>query len=743
MTNVPTNYPKNIDLDNCAKEPIHIIGKTQSFGVLLVCDPKTFEVTQAASNTQEFFSIPLEDVLHRPLSAIIGEEQENKVKETFGNKEFAVPQEILVNGKRFLVHGHLSELSLILDFEPVEELSDPFFFQKQLTRVLNEIQSSRSIPELGNSAAELTREIFGYDRVMIYKFDEEWNGMVLAESKIPEMESWLGLHYPATDIPAQSRELFLKHQVRMISHVGYSPVPIVPEISPLTGKPLDISNSSLRAVSPIHIEYLTNMKVGASLSAAIIVQGKLWGLIACHHKTAKYLNYYQRESCRFLAQMLSTEIALQESNNFIEKTSASERILNTLVEQLKKKNNIVEALSGGPVSFTDLISCTGGAIYFGGEWELKGQVPTQPELDSLMNRFLVHQEAGIYHTRNLSSVYDKAIDFQAIASGILSLRITESKYLIWFRPEIVQTVSWGGDPHDKAFYNEEEGRLSPRKSFKKWTNELKGISEDWKDFDLSAARDLGDRVSLTLLSKQRKEISALNKKLIEANKDLELFSYGLSHDLRAPIRGMEGYLRILKEDHSQELSEEGGNILNLASALTGKMNTLIDDILSYSGLSTREDLQTQIIPTRSILDDVLLLINAQVNYPKTRIQIDDNLPPIKGDKRMLFQLWLNIINNALKYSGKVAAPEVTIGTVQEKGKNVFFVRDNGIGIEEEYLEKIFGTFTRVAGKDYKGSGIGLAIVKKIIEKHKGEIWVESAKGKGTTFYFYTCSNLEF
>lgn len=738
MTNVPANYPKNIDLDNCAKEPIHIIGKTQSFGALVVCDPLTFKVTQAGTNTLDHFSIPSEDLLGKPLSDLLGEEQEKKLKKTFGNKELSIPQEVVVNGKRFLIHAHFSELSLVLDFEPVEEITDPFFFQKQLTRVLNKIQSSRSIPELGNSAAVLTREILGYDRVMIYKFDEEWNGMVLAESKIPELESWLGLHYPATDIPAQSRELFLKHQVRMISDVQYSPVPIEPELSPLTGKPLDLSNSSLRAVSPIHIEYLTNMEVGASLSAAIIVQGKLWGLIACHHKTSKYLNYYQRESCRFLAQMLSTEIALQESNNFIEKTTGSGRLLNDLADQLRKNNNIIESLAQGPVSFTDLVSCSGGAIYFGGKWKLKGNVPSQPQLEELMNKFLIHQEAGIYHTRNLSTVFDRALDYKSVASGILSLRVAESKYILWFRPEIVQTVSWGGDPEDKAFYNEEKKRLSPRKSFKKWTNELKGISEDWKDFDLSAARDLGDRVSHTLLAKQRKEISALNRKLIEANKDLELFSYGLSHDLRAPIRGMEGYLQILKEDHSEELSVDGLEILNLAAALTGKMNTLIDDILSYSGLSTMKDLQVQEVPTSKILEEVLLLINVKRNYPDTSIRIEDKLPPIKGDRRMLFQLWLNILNNALKYSGKVKTPEISIGTVQKNGKEVFFVTDNGIGIEEEYLEKIFDTFTRVAGKNYSGSGIGLAIVKKIIEKHKGAIWVESARGEGTTFYFYTC-----
>lgn len=737
MNDVPVNYPENIDLKNCSKEPIHIIGKTQSYGVLLVCDPLTLEVTQAGKNTQELFLVSHKKIIGKPLSLLLGEEQAANIQANLAKKETSVPQEVTVNGKRFLLQGHFSGINLILDFEPLEEVNDPFFFQKQLTRVLNKIQESESITELCESASVLTKEIFDYDRVMIYKFDEEWNGQVLAESKEEEMESWLGLHYPASDIPAQSRALFLKHQVRMIADVKYKPVTIEPEISPLTSKPLDLSKSGLRAVSPIHIEYLTNMEVGASLSAAIIVKGELWGLIACHHRTPKFLSYYHRESCRFLAQMLSTEIALQESNSFIEKTTGSERILKTLVDQLHKHEDILSALTEGPVKFTDLISCTGGAIYYGGKWKFLGNVPSPSEVEVLMKKFLVHQEAGIYYTRNLSTVYSQSVDYKKIASGILSLRIAENKYIIWFRPEILQTVSWGGDPDDKAFYNEEKKRLSPRKSFKKWTNELTGISKDWKDYDLSAARDLGDRVSHILLAKQRREISALNRKLVEANKDLELFSYGLSHDLRAPVRGIEGYLQIIKEDHSSEMGQEGMNLLNQATALTEKMNSLIDDILSYSGLSSMKDLQFQQIPVNNLLDEIFSLINVQNNFPDSIILVEENLPPMKGDRRMLFQLWLNVVNNALKYSEKVANPEIKIGTEEKNGKEVYFVRDNGIGIEEDYIEKIFSTFTRVAGKEYSGSGIGLSIVKKIIEKHKGDIWVESEKGKGSAFYFYT------
>lgn len=738
MAPTSVKYPDKVDLENCSKEPIHIIGKSQSYGVILVCDALTLKITQTGTNTLTHFGIPHSEILGQPLKKLFGEDQINTLRELLSRKEVSIPQEVRIGVKRFLVLAYFSDLNLVLDFEPLEDVNDPYFFQRQLSRILNKIQDSTSVKELCKSATTLTRDIFGYDRVMVYKFDKEWNGEVVAEEKVDGMESWLGLHYPATDIPAQSRAMFLKHQVRMIADVNYVPVSIEPELSPLTNMPLDLSRSGLRAVSPIHIEYLLNMEVGATLSSAIIVKGKLWGLITCHHRTSKFISYYKRESCKFLAQMLSTEIALKESNSFIKKRESSEKLRKLLVNQLRDKKVLFDALSQGGVKFTDLISCGGGALYFNGNWHFEGACPSKEQVEELLSKFLQYQESSLYCSKKLSKIYPKAEEYQKTASGVLSLRISESKYIVWFRPEIVQTVTWGGDPDDKAFYDEEKKRLSPRKSFKKWSEELTGISEEWQDFDLSAAKALGEDVSHVVLAKQRLEIQALNKKLIEANQDLELFSYGLSHDLRAPVRGMEGYLQILQEDHGHEMSKEGEKLLNMICEFTGKMNTLIDDILSYSGLRHMGELQFQEIPVRQLLMEILELFNIKLNYPNTKIHIQEKFPPMKGDKRMLFQLWSNMVNNALKYSAKEENPEIHIGTENRNGEEVFFIRDNGIGIESNYFEKIFDNFTRVAGKGYCGTGIGLAIVKKIVEKHKGSIWVESRKGEGAAFYFKTC-----
>lgn len=734
LTKIP--YPEQIDLDSCADEPIHIIGKTQDYGILVVCDPLSLKIIQISTNTSKFLGAAYTEFLDQPLTCLLDESQVKKLKDQISRKEVTLPEEITVNGDRFMMAMHFSEFNLILDLEPLKNVENPYNFQRQLSRILGNLENASSVEELCNTAVSLTKEIMDYDRVMIYKFDEEWNGEVIAELKEDEMESWLGLHYPSTDIPRQSRELFLRTRVRMISDVSYDPVPIFPEISPLTQKPLDLSKSALRAVSPIHIEYLLNMEVGASLSAAIVIHGKLWGLIACHHRTSKFLDYYQRESAGFLAEMLATKLALQESKNFIEQTSRKHKIREALAEQMRSRPSIPETLLKGPVTLDDLVACTGTAVYFQGIWYKKGNVPAEIFLNQI-RIFAEKRKEKIFFSRQLSRVIPEAIDYQKTASGILSLKMAEDKYVIWFRSEEVEQVSWGGDPSVKAFYNESEKRISPRKSFEKWTEERTGISSPWQDYDFSVVKALDETISNELLNRQRLEIEELNAKLTEANKDLKIFSYGISHDLRAPLRGIEGYLQIIMEDYGDSLGEEGFEMVGMTQDLAGKMNQLIDDILSYSDVMHHNKLKIQNIAVQPLLDELFEMFNIAVNYPQTEIVVQDDLPAIPGDRRMIFQLWSNLISNALKYSSKKEKARVEIGGSVKNGKSVFYVRDNGIGIEKDKQNKIFESFARVAGKEYKGTGIGLTIVKKILEKHRGEIWVESTIGEGTEFRFFT------
>ena len=735
MTSTTTKNSDKLDLENCSREPIHIIGKTQAHGVLIACDPQSFKITQMGKNVFKFFGVSFEDLFGNDLSYLLGEDKVEELRELLTSADPSVSQDVRLNDRNFLMLAHVSGPNLILDFEPYGEVSNPFFYQKQLTLVLNKFETAKSVSQLCEAATVLTKKMFGYNRVMIYKFDEEWNGEVIAESKEEGMDSWLGLHYPATDIPAQARQLFLKSRVRIITDVNYVEVPIIPELSPLSGEPLDISGSGLRGVSPIHIEYLKNMEVGASLTAAIIVNGQLWGLIACHHKTAKFLDFYQRESCRFLAQMFSTELSLQVNTALMSQVKLSESIRRQLVVQMNQNSDVVAALSEGNVKFTQLISCGGGAIFMKNRWKALGVTPKEEQLKGLLN-FIKEQPKGHFLTRNLSAIFPEARAYKEVASGVICLIISKDIYLFWFKPEKIQEVNWGGNPENKAFYNEKEQRLSPRRSFKKWSEKLTGVSDAWQETDKDVLRVLKENISYVLLVQQQKEIEALNARLVEASKEQELFSYALSHDLRAPVNSMEGILTMFEQDHREELSEEGRMLLQMSRDLNEKMEDLIDNILEYSRLHNIDDLEIASVDTSELVEEVLKFINAQGSFPKTTLKIQSQLPRMEGDPRLLFQLWANLLNNALKYSAKKENPEVEVGTLIKEGVEVFFIKDNGIGIHKDFWEKIFEAFKRAVGGKFKGTGIGLAIVKKVVEKHNGQIWVESEPDQGSVFYFY-------
>ncbi|MFV9482427.1 ATP-binding protein [Christiangramia sp. ASW11-125] len=730
-------YPVEVDLSSCEKEPIHIIGTTQSHGLLIASCIKTGEITQVGENSGHIIGIASDELLKLNISAILSSEVLKNINKSLLKDERLEVEETHVNGKKFIIIPHLSGDSLILDIEPTHEKKDTFDFQRELSGLLNTLSASDNPQQLCQDAANLTRQIFQYDRVMVYRFDDDWNGKVIAEAKNNDLEPFLGLQYPASDIPKQARQLFFKNRVRIITDVNYSPVKIVPQISPTSSEPLDISKSKLRGVSPIHIEYLQNMGIGASLTAALISNGKLWGLLACHHREAKFVSYYERQTCEFLIQIFSNELSLKNSNTFLNKIGEIEKVAGQLMDQVLRQDSIKKGLATNDLKLTDLIESSGAAIVIDGKIKLVGETPSKKEVKTLIKKFLSRQQDNIFHTKNLLSLHPEAKAYKATGSGILSSRLgnDNKNYLIWFRPEVIQQIDWGGDPNNKAFYDSEKKRLTPRKSFEKWTENLSGVATAWNDYELSGARKLSKNVNYVILDHQKRNIDNLNEKLVTAHKELELFSQGLSHDLKAPLRGVDGYAHILKEDHFSSLNKEGRMAVDTILSSVQEMQDLIDNILSFAGVSN-ENISKQVVSTDTMVSDILKSFNIKSNFSNTSVSIDESLPKMLGDRRMLGQVWSNLIANALKYSERSSSPAIVIGYSLQENITVYHIKDNGIGFDPKYKEEIFNLFSRHSGDNYQGTGIGLAIVKKIIEKHNGKIWAESDPGKGSTFYFH-------
>ncbi len=728
-------YQENVNLTNCDKEPIQIIPFTQDYGFLLVCEPATLQILQVGENVERFLGLKKDAILNQNLAQILPEDalqQFQNIEEKPIN--FSVEKVNIGNAAWFMLPT-LHDKHLLIDFEPWEEIAEPLLLQKELSQLINFLDNAQSIPEMAAQTVKMVRESFGYDRVMLYEFDAEWNGEVIAEEKQKEMKSWLGLRYPASDIPKPAREIFLQQGVRMIADVQYKAAALVPKISPLTQKPLNIAKSELRGVSPIHIQYLKNMKVGASLTAAIIVDGDLWGLLACHHNNAKKINYYQRQTCKFLTQVFSNKLSLENSKTYFNKLEKSDNFRKELVMQMQHSKILLEALTAFKTKFTNLVSCSGGALILDGTIKLLGKTPTEKEIINLKEECLKNRPENVYFQRNLGASFPSAKAYSQNASGILSLRLDQSNknFVLWFRPEEAQEVSWGGKP--EIINNPDDlASMSPRTSFEKWTTKQSGISKAWKSYDIKAAENLLENISAFRLAQKKDKVARLNNQLSLANKELETFSYTVSHDLRAPLRGIKSYLKILQEDLAEGKTEELPQIVETMTTATAEMDALIENLLNYAKNAAGNIRPTKIALV-ALIENILKKNNVAKNYPQTKIEIIPNLPNIFGDAQMIEQLFTNLLENALKYSAEKQDAHIKIGFEKQQQNTVFYIKDNGIGFKEEDAKKLFEPFIRLAPKNIEGSGIGLATVKKVIEKHQGKIWAESEPGKGSVFYF--------
>lgn len=725
-----TQYPKIVDLQNCKDEPIHLIPQIQSHGFLLVIDKKDC-IAQKSSNANLFFSN--KEVLNKSLKEILSTKDYNLFKDWKTEEIQHHAFEVTIHDQLFLCIPHTVENQYILDFEPLTFNWDASKFQQNLLNYFSSLSSTTSLQSLCDDTAKKVKSLTGYDRVMIYRFDRDWNGTVIAEAKENDLVSFKGLKYPASDIPEQARALFLKQGVRIIANVNDTYNTLVPLQNTQTGTLTQIGNSHLRGSSPIHLEYLQNMSVMASMSCAIVHEGKLWGLISCHHNQPKFVGFRKRQSCAILANMFSAQIGQKLSNNYINRLNTSSKIRSKITKNISKKWDIIEGLTAYETNGLSLFDCSGFVILHNDEIVSLGQTPPKKELLEILEK--LHQlnkfKQDYYVTQCLSKEIALNEEQSKLYSGIFICKLSNAinEALVWFRKEQVAEVNWGGDPNSKKSH-----RLSPRKSFEKWTEKVRCTSKPWTNSEISNGKALNNDIKNVIITKFG-ELELLNKKLNSLNQELESFSYSVSHDLRGPLRGIDGFAQILLEDYATVLDEEGKESLNIIINSADKMNVLMDEILNYSSISQHEIIYNQ-ININSLCNEIIKDFRLQNLYPKTSFTIQNDIPEIYGDKTMTYQLFANLITNAFKYSSLTDSPEVLITSYQQNNTTVYTIKDNGIGFSQKYADKIFGVFTRLESNNYEGTGVGLAIAQRVVMKHNGNIWAKSEEGKGSTFYFY-------
>lgn len=756
MKNNNSSIKQPFNLTNCDYEQIHIPGAIQPHGVLLVINCSDWRITQVSNNTETMIGLTPQKLLGQPLTNILDNQlisviasclpddfqQINPLKVTISNHQ----ENNLFNG---IVH-RLNDDYIILELEKDSENSYIDFtqFYHVSKHILNQIQRASKLIDLCQLMVQEVRKLTGFDRVMIYRFDETGAGCVIAEDCVDSLNSYLGLHYPDYDIPRQAKYLYTLNLLRMIPQVDYQPVPIVGEIG-VKHKPLDLSFSVLRSVSPMHIKYLKNMGVAASFSISLLSQGKLWGLIACHHQTPCFIPYEIRNICEFLGQVMSLEIVSKETNELLAYKMSLQLVENQLINNLGQADNITSALVKDPDNLLALVNATGAAVYTEGNLITVGKVPPQEFLTNLILWLNDKFEQSLFVTNVLPKVYPPAIACKDIASGLLALSITkvEKNYVLWFRPEVLQYVNWAGNPEPPK-HLAEDGTITffPRQSFELWQEIVHCQSQPWMPWEIEGVMELRSAVVGIVLRKMN-ELTAINLELEHTNQELDAFAYIASHDLKEPLRGIHNYSNFLLEDYSHILDIDGVNKLNTLIKLTKRMEDLINALLHFSRLG-RQELNIENLDLNLSLQSITEMFTISKRAENIDIRIPQPLPLVMGDRILIEEVLTNLISNSLKYNDK-PNKWVEIGFLEEARSSshndshndlhfiTFYVQDNGIGIQEKHRDTIFSIFKRLHGvnKYGGGTGVGLTIVKKILERHQSKIWFRSVYGQGSTFYF--------
>ena len=505
MTDLP-------DLTACDREPIHIPGSIQPHGVLIVVDARTRAILQASENAVDVLGVDPAAVLGTTLDSVVTlpadlfEDDERPahsawVPVAFSNTTSTAPWHASV---------HAYDTRWTIEIEPRESQfeDDPFRVGYDLT---HKLELDSTVERAAARVARTVRNLLGYDRVMVYRFDHDWHGEVVAEARKEDLEAYLGLHYPATDIPAQARALYLRNRVRQISDCRYVPARILPACDPETGAPTDLSDVSLRSVSPVHLEYLGNMGVTGTLVASIIANGKLWGLISCHHYSPFFADHRMREVADAVARSFASRVAAIEELAKIESESVLLTVREKLITAFNESDRIdPELLASLAPELLEVVDADGIAIFAGNRVMRHGQLPDEAAL--LRIRDLIGKGVaedvdgitGVVHTDAIGARYPALADpaMTSLAAGIIFMPLQADAHnaVVWTRAEQVRNVRWAGNPALSKLEVYPGARLSPRQSFATWQENVRGSSRPWSRQHLESARGL--RVLIEMMERK-------------------------------------------------------------------------------------------------------------------------------------------------------------------------------------------------------------------------------------------------
>ncbi len=718
-------------LDGCDQEPIHTPGSIQPYGVLLVLNHDNRTVLQASENLETWIGVPHAKALGMALDDLFGADQADIIRHIVVSRELEPTKSSVVrlNGKSFDAVAHLSDGHMVVELEIVDnpKVLERDFFYDELRQFAIGMRDQRRHEELYSFVTAQVRKITGFDRVKLYRFDEDWNGEVIAESRADYMPSYKGMHFPASDIPAQARALYMKNFIRAIADINYAPVPVLPALNPHTNRPLDMSMSGLRSVSPIHVQYLANMGVSASMSITIMQNGRFWGLIACHHNMPYHVPYRIRMVSEIMGHIFSAQLSSLEEIVDRAETEKRKLIVERLSATLGTHFDLYDLLVEKKEMALDAMKAQGMAVQYKKRIHSFEAAPAEDILTRLIDWLHDKHPGGIVKTNDAETFCAGVAGLESLKGGFLAAPISHMRkdYVIWFRDAIIKHVQWAGNPEKTAVEEKAGYRLVPRASFDLWKQEVKSRSRPWAREDVDMAQ------AIIHIFNQSERMAAEEASLAKSE-----FLANMSHELRTPMNAIIGIVNILDRDPS--LTAKQRQFISTLNLSSNSLLNLINDLLDIAKIESSEmQIENRPFNLADVLEEVRSIMNVRAIEKDLLLSV--KAPPRSqmnfiGDVARIRQVMLNLVSNALKFTDE-GFVNILVKVKSDHSVRIDVV-DSGIGMTKAQLERIFDKFVQAdetISRRFGGTGLGLAIVKNLVDMMGGEINVQSQEGMGSRF----------
>jgi light-regulated signal transduction histidine kinase (bacteriophytochrome) len=701
--------PAELNLENCDREPIHIPGSIQPHGALLAFD-RLGRLSHASENVPALLGIPLE--FGRTLrpgalgdDAALEQLLQDTLADANSDELVTASHETTLGGVTFDVVLHAQHGRVICEFERrTAEASEVSTFAHLAYRAMDTLKRQRSIDRLLDAAVIAVRQMTGFDRVMAYRFGHDDSGDVVAEACSDALEPYLGRRYPASDIPAQARRLYILNTLRLIADVGYTPVPLLADAT--QREPLDLSHSVLRSVSPIHIEYMRNMGVGSSMSVSIVIGGRLWGMLACHHMAPRQVPYPIRMAVDVMAQVIASTVqslAAKEREGAIARAAW---LRTEIVRALAVGGEVGEVVMRESPALRENLGCDALLVTLDGIPRAADHVHA-PWAKTLA-AWLAKREETLVHVHDgeqLPPPLPGQPEDERYC-GVLALRFDAPRrgWIVGLRRELVQTIRWGGKPDKVIAHGPLGPRLTPRGSFAEWRETVRGRAEPWNDVQIEIATQLLDSVGRAYADRVL-EIDQLRSQLWAV----------LGHDLRNPLQSLS---------MASSALERGGESERLNSVIrssTHRMMQLMGDVLDISRLHHGFDLTMQWGRVDLVAIIRQLVAESQVAYPAIELQV--SLPEslvVDADERRYAQVVANLMSNA-RHHGQ---GRIVVAAREEDGLAVVRITNDAPPIPDDILAALFDPFKRQSAANERnrtGMGLGLYIAHQVVRGHQGTL----------------------